>query len=90
MKDALGHGSNGSGDGTLLEALRARLPHSSLLRGGGIPSASSKAAVVSNKPPAPVINAPSQRWNPDRSAEQEYNRNLVLRVRNGEVGRKGM
>lgn len=57
MKDAFGHGSNGSGDGTMLEALRARLPNSALLRGGGIPSASSRAAVVAERPAAPVHQA---------------------------------
>lgn len=44
MKDALGHGSNGSGDGTMVEALRARLPQSKILRGGGIPQSSNAAA----------------------------------------------
>lgn len=44
MKDALGHGSNGSGDGTLQEALRARLSHVTILKGGGVPQSSNKAA----------------------------------------------
>lgn len=54
MKDALGHGSNGSGDGTLLEALRARLSHSTILKGGGIPAASNHDAVVAHTPPTPL------------------------------------
>lgn len=44
MKDQLGHGSNGSGDGTLQEALRARLSHVSILKGGAVPQSSNAAA----------------------------------------------
>lgn len=44
MKDALGHGSNGSGDGTLTEALRARLSHVSILKGGAVPQSSNASA----------------------------------------------
>ena len=99
MKDALGHGSNG--DGTLQEQLRARLTHVSILKGGAIPQSSNAAAASSlagslrrtqepvHPSMAPVINAPKELWS-DRSAEQEYNRALVTRIRNGDVGRRGM
>lgn len=89
MKDALGHGSNG--DGTLQEALRARLSHVSILKGGGLPQSSNAAAgaALMSTMGRTTIKAPVQTWN-DRSPEREYNRNLVMRIRNGEVGRKGM
>lgn len=75
MKDALGHGSNGSGDGTLLEALRARLPHTTLLRGGGIPQSSNKAAGDAlagalTRTQAPVH--PAFSFGVDRSSEIAY------------------
>jgi len=91
MKDALGHGSNGSGDGAMLDALRARLTHVTSLKGGGIPQSSnaSASAALMSAMGKTMIKAPLQTWN-DRSPEREYNRNLVTRIRNGEVGRKGM
>lgn len=55
MKDALGHGSNGSGDGTLLEQLRARLPNVTILKSGGIPQSSNATAgaALASKTKAP-------------------------------------
>lgn len=80
MKDALGHGSNGSGDGTMLEALRARLPHVSSLKGGGIPQSSNKSAGDAlmgslQKLQAPVH--PSFSFGVDRSSEIAYSNRAV-------------
>lgn len=100
MKDAFGHGSNGHE--TLAETLRKRLGPLSSLKGspsGGVAMTSNAAAAKAlmgtlNSTQAPVhsmkISAPAVRGNDLRSNEQEYNRNLVLRIRNGDVGRRGM
>lgn len=102
MKDAFGHGSNGH-EGSLVEQLRKRLTHVTSLKGapsGGVAMTSNAAAATSlmsalKSTQAPIhdsmtINAPAVRGNDRRSNEQEYNRNLVLRVRNREVGLRGM
>jgi hypothetical protein len=88
MKDALGHGSNGLG-----ETLKQRLAENAKLYGSQSPIVSStpKSAPVSIHPSmASLIRAPSVRANDNRTNEQEYNRNLVLRIRNGDIGRRGM
>lgn len=84
MKDALGHGSNGSGDGTLLEQLRARLPHVTILKGGGIPQSSNATAgaALASKTKAPVHPSMGN----DRSSEIAYNRDFVFRARNRQIG----
>lgn len=85
MKDALGHGSDA--DGVLQSQLRARLPHVSILKGGGIPHSSNASAAASlmgalQRTQAPVHPSMGN----DRSSEIAYNRDLAFRVRNKMVG----